>query len=331
MSVIGVFVDDFRCLSDNAAVLDEIQAALKLEGPCKEADPTHWLGMKIEHDRIAGTLKITQKTYIDTLLAEFGMTDCKPARTPVAPGTKLLKTPEGTIDKEAQAFPYRKAVGAALWPARTAHPELLYAVNQCGAHTNNPNIAHVTAIKRVLRYLKGTSDLGVTFRRNPSGEFILKGFADADYAGEPEENDHPMRSTSAFVAYIHGVGPIFSKSALQSTVARSTAEAEYKSASIVGQFCSGFRNFLEELGLEQQEPTDIKGDNQAALAMLKSKLSGSKSRHVKVDFHYIKELVQQKQVRFEYCPTNDMVADIFTKALPIVQFLYLRDILLNKL
>lgn len=334
LTAIAVYVDDLRAMADGPngkEILEALYEDLKNCGPCKIADPTNWLGMKIEHDREAGTLKISMKKYIDEMLAEFGMTDCKPVKTPVAPGTKLVKTPDGEHDTAAHAFPYRSAVGGVLWPARTARPEILYSVNQCGAHSHNPGPSHVAAVKRVLRYLKGTSEMGITFRRNPTGEFRLKAFADADYAGEPEENDHPMRSLSGMIAYIHGVGPVYSKSKMQKTVARSTAESEYKSASVAAQIVSGLRNFLEGFGLKQVDATPIGGDNQAALAQLKNRLAGSKSRHVKVDFHYVKELVQQKEVEFYYTPTEEMVADIMTKALPIVQFEYLRDVLLNKM
>lgn len=334
LTAVAVYVDDLRCMAEgpNAeATLDALYTELSKIGPCKIADANNWLGMKIEHDRVAGTLKVSQEKYINEMLQNFGMADCKPCRTPAAPGTKLVKTPDGEHDAQSAAFPYRSLVGALLWPARTARPEIIYAVNQCGAHSNNPGPTHIAAAKRVLRYLKGTAEMGITFRRNPTGEFQLRAFADADYAGEPEENDHPMRSLSGMIAYVHGVGPIYCKSQLQSTVARSTAESEYKSASIAAQVVCGFRNFLASFGFEQIEPTPIGGDNQAALAQLKSRLSGSKSRHVKVDFHYVKELVQQKEVTFYYSPTAEMVADIMTKALPIVQFQYLRDVLLNKM
>jgi len=330
---VGVYVDDCRCLADgpnSKERLVDLERMFKTIGPCKIADHTNWLGMKIDHDREKGTLKLSQEKYINKMLEDFNMTDCKPCRTPAAPGTKLVKATDDDVSACSE-FPYRSAVGALLWPARTARPEIIYAVNQCGAHSHNPGSAHVNAVKRILRYLKGTSKLGITFRRAVSGEFQLRAYSDADYAGEPEENDHPMRSLSGMIIYLTGIGPIFTKSSLQSTVARSTAESEYKSASVAGQAVSGLRNFLEDIGLAQTGPTPIGGDNQAALAQLKSRLAGSKARHVKVDFHYVRELVQQKEITFYYVPTSEMVADLMTKALPIAQFEALRDRLLNNL
>ena len=334
LSVVGVYVDDCRCLSEGPKAkesLDNLFEQLKDVGPCKIADPNNWLGMKIDHDRVKGTLRVTQPNYIEKMLLDFNMQDCKPCRTPAAPGTKLLKTADGVIDAAASEFPFRSAVGALLWPARTARPEILYAVNQCGAQAHNPDRTHVTAVKRIFRYLKGTGTLGITLRRNPTGELRLHAFSDADYAGEPEENETPMRSLSGMIVYLAGIGPIFTKSSLQSTVARSTAESEYKSASVAGQVVAGLRNLLEDIGFPQDEASPIGGDNQATLAQLKSRLAGSKARHVKVDFHYVRELVQQKEVAFYYVPTAQMVADIMTKALPIAQFEILRDRLLTNL
>lgn len=334
LSIIGVYVDDCRCLAEgphakkHLSVLFEL---MKTVGPCKIADANNWLGMKIEHDREKGTLKVSQQKYIEKMLEDFNMQDCKPCRTPAAPGTNLMKTTDEITDPVAIEFPYRSAVGALLWPARTARPEILYAVNQCGAHAQRPDTAHVTAVKRILRYLKGTSTLGITLRRNPTGEFRLCAFSDADYAGEPEENDSSMRSLSGMIVYLEGIGPIYSKSSLQSTVARSTAESEYKSASVTGQTVAGLRNLIEYIGFPQKAASPIGGDNQATLAQLKSHLAGSKARHVKVDFHYVRELVQLKEVAFYYVPTTEMVADIMTKALPFAQFELLRDRLLNNL
>lgn len=334
LTAVAVYVDDCRCLSEgpNATKnLAELHEQLKTVGPCKIADATNWLGMKIEHDRVNGTLKASQQKYINKMLDDFNMQDCKPCRTPAAPGTKLLRSASDENDVPGNTFPYRSAVGALLWPARTARPDILYAVNQCGAHAHHPDETHVNAVKRILRYLKGTSTLGITFRRDTSGEFTLRAFSDADYAGEPEENEHPMRSLSGMIVYFSGIGPILSMSSLQSTVARSTAESEYKSASVTGQTVSGLRNLLADIGLAQPDASLIGGDNQATLAQLKSRLAGSKARHVKVDFHYVRELVQQKEIAFYYVPTADMVADIMTKALPIAQFETLRDRLLSNL
>lgn len=329
LTIIGLFVDDFRIQTDDPTVFTTLEKQFKEKGfQMKSPDANHWLGLKLHHDREAGTLEVTQAQYIKEKLEEFGMTDCHPMSTPAAPGTKLLKF-TGEMGEAETKFPMRQVVGALLWIGRTSRPDILYAVNQLCAHCNNYNQTHITAAKRVLRYLKGTMHLGITFRHN--SVFRLGLYVDADFAGEPEGNDHPMRSLSGLIAYIHGVGPIYCSSSLQSTISKATSEAETRGTSKGAQVALGYRHVLHELGLTQDEPTVIFNDNQACIALTKNPYSGSRTRHIKVDHHYVRELLDSKDISVEYCPTADMIADILTKALPVKQFELLRDILLSGL
>ena len=198
-----------------------------------------------------------------------------------------------------------------------------------GAHCNNPSSAHVEAVKRIRRYLKGTKTVGL--KMNKAESLTLEAYSDSDFAGEPEMNDHPMRSLGGQVNFLEGIGLIHAESSLQSCIARSTGEAEYMGSGKTAQFCSGFRQLLAEIGFPQSEPTTIFADNQAAIAMVKSKVSGATTRHIKLHHHYIRELAEAKEIKLEYCPTEQMIADIMTKALPTVQFELLRDKLLYNL
>jgi hypothetical protein len=283
----------------------------------------------VEHDRINGTLKISQEQQILKMLAQFNMSDCKPSSTPAEPNSKLIKTPDGEKDYDAAKFPYREAVGALLWIARTCRPDILYAVNKLGSHCNNPNTSHVMAAKRVMRYLKGTTTLGITYRKADS--LVLEAMSDSDWAGEPQENDKPMRSTNGIVIYFKGIGPINWVSSLQTTISGSSSEAEYKCIGAAGKLIMGERNILSELKFDQLEPTIIYEDNNACITMTKSSQTSSKMRHINLNHHYIREIVREKCVVPIYCSTNDNVADIFTKALPKAAFVKLRDILLTGL
>ena len=111
----------------------------------------------------------------------------------------------------------------------------------------------------------------------------------------------------------------------------STAEAEYKGLYHGTRYAVATRQFLEELGFNQASPTEIKSDNQAAIAMSKQKYSGSSTRHVKIAFHYVREQLDAHETKITYCPTENMVADIMTKALDRVKFEYFRNVLFNML
>ncbi len=154
-------------------------------------------------------------------------------------------------------------------------------------------------------------------------------YADSDFAAEPEENDSPMCSTSGMVAYMHGIGALYSSVNLEKTISHSTAEAEYKSISRASKFVEGIRQFLEELGFPQLSPTVIYNDNQAAIAMSKQSFSSSSTRHMKIKFHYIRQLVKDGSVKVSFLPTTSMIADMMTKALDRVLFERFRKMLLD--
>jgi len=204
-----------------------------------------------------------------------------------------------------------------------------YVVNQCGAHCNKPGPAHITAVKRIFKYLKGTKELCLTLHRQPDLQLLAFADHDADDAGEPELSDNPMRSLSGMVIGFKGVGPICTISKLQTTISRSSAESEYRCVGDCAAHIIGIRDLLDELGFKQLEPTILYEDNQACIKMTESILCSSRTRHIKRDHHFIRQLVAEKEVKLIYLATLLMIADICTKALPEVQFVKLRGMLLD--
>jgi hypothetical protein len=282
-------------------------------------------------------ITIKHSAYITNMLAAYNMSDCNSIITPAAPGTKLQKSstdkPAEDVDPsvlaDAAAFVphYRAAVGHLLWLARTTKPEILYAVNQCAAHCAAPDHTHVTAIKRILRYCKGTIDEALVLRRGDKVELTC--FTDSDFAGEPELSDKPMRSLSGLIVGLSGIGFLYAQSSLQTTVSRSTAEAEYRAGGSACQVIVSIRNQLEELGFKQEQPTIIQGDNEACIKMFKSEVSGSALKHIKIDHHFVRAHVKEGEIKLVHVPTQDMVADIMTKALPKGPFTQHKDVIRN--
>jgi hypothetical protein len=330
LTLIGVYVDDFRVAADDPADITELEEDLKTAFPSgiKKPGSGWWLGMKLVEDRDKGVLRISQPAYINNLLEQFGMAEAKPCSTPADPGSKLIRAE--VQEAAVKDFDMPGLIGSLLWLARTSRPDILYATVQLCSHTRTWNSSHVTAGKRVLRYLSGTKDMELVIRRNPTGEVELEQYADADFAGEPEENgETAMRSMNGALTYIRNVGLVLAQCSLQSTVSRSTAEAEYKSLSAAGATAMSFRQLLEELGFKQSSPTQLHNDNAAAIAIANQRSCGSKMRHIKIAFHHVKELVREKHLTVQYCPTERMIADILTKALPLPQFAALRAVLMG--
>ena len=169
-----------------------------------------------------------------------------------------------------------------------------------------PTEAHWQAALRVVRYLAGTAEDGVTFGR--SGETLV-GYCDADYAGDMDTR----RSTTGYVFLMFG-GAVSWSSRLQPTVAASTVEAEYLSAAQAVKEALWFRKLGGDLGLNLGT-VHIYCDNQEAIRLLKHPIASQRSKHIDVIHHFARERVARKEVGFVYCKTEDMKADILTKAL----------------
>jgi hypothetical protein len=249
--------------------------------------------------------------------------ECQPVDTPVAPGTKLIKkisvSVSSTINdgkSNDSQFPYREAVGSLLWIARCCFPEILYAVNQVAVHCNYFDEVHITAVKRIMRYLlKGKKDQCLWYSVGAKDiEYIA--YSDSDFMGEKEDCIHPGRSLSEFVGFICGTGFVNAHSTLQTTVSRSTAEAEYRAAGFACQKIMACRNQLEEMGFPQLLATTLLLDNQACIKMISNPTCGSSLRHIQNDHHYIRDCFSNKSIKPEFfCGSGSMIA-METKALP---------------
>ena len=317
--------DDFRVSSQSKAIRDEIVSKLMAKWPMKIQVNKTWNGMAINHNREEGILQVSMQRDIEDMLVTFGMSECKGVRTPAIPGSKLTKPTQH--DPEAAKFPYREAVGALLWLARTGRPDISYAVNQLTKFSTAWGVEHVIAAKRIMRYLKETIQLKRVFRRSVDPRLTF--YADADFGGEPEGNESPMCSTSGVVGYLHGIGVIWSSVNLEKTISLSTCEAEYKTLSVAAKATLSIRQFLEEIGFDQDKPVTIFNDNQAAIALSKQAYCSSSTRHMKIKFHFVREQVKDGAIKVTYLETARMVADIMTKALDRVLFERFRQMLLE--
>ena len=188
-------------------------------------------------------------------------------------------------------------------------PNIAYAVSYLARFSSKPNKSHWTAAKRVLRYLKGTADHGIVFTKSESDECV--GFSDADWAGDQQDR----KSTSGYLFQLAG-GPVSWKSQRQGCVALSTAEAEYMALSFAAQETVWLRKLLTEFGCELSGPTIlIMEDNQSAIAMANNPQFHGRAKHIDIRHHFIRERVSHGDIRLNYCPTGDMIADMLTKGL----------------
>jgi transposase InsO family protein len=304
-----VYVDDFLVASKDATMIKDVKSKLKSVFDIKDlGDAKYYLGMEIERDREAKTLKITQRRMTTEILNKYGLNECKTKATPLSVSTKLVKEPDNLLD--TSKYPYRELVGSLLYLAVCTRPDIAQAVGALTRFMSAPSLSHWLAAKGVLRYLAGTPDYGILF----SSQGNVFGYCDADYAGDPDTR----RSTTGYV-FSSGGGAISWSSRLQPTVAVSTAEAEYMAAAHAVKEALWLRNLITDFG-KSPGTMLLYSDNQAALTLLKHPVTSLRSKHIDVIYHFARERVARKEVEFKYLSTDKMVADVLTKPLPEAKF-----------
>ena len=319
----AVFVDDIIKATNDHELLRMVEGVLDSKYKMTHLGQPIWcLQMRVSYDYERGVLKLDQELLANKVLKRFRMHDCKPASTPEAVGG-LLDADNDSALKDMELVPYKSAVGALLYLAQTTRPDLAHAAGVVSRYAANPQPEHWRAVKRILRYLAGTRDHGITYTRTV-GEPLLHGFADADWAGDLRQR----RSTTGFVFYVAG-GPVSWRSKLQQTVALSTTEAEYLAAGDATREALWLRSMLNELGLRQAQATIIYEDNQSCIALTLNPGQHQRTKHIDVRHHFIQSHVEEGSILLTYLCTEDMVADLLTKALATPRFNKLKARLLN--
>ncbi|WJX48053.1 hypothetical protein P8452_34667 [Trifolium repens] len=271
---------------------------------------TYFLGLQIK--QMDDTIFISQSKYARNIIKKFGMDNATHKRTPAPTHLKLTKDEKGiSVDQSL----YRSMIGSLLY-LTASRPDITYAVGVCARYQADPKVSHLTQVKRILKYVNGTSDYGIMYSHCENS--TLYGYCDADWAGSADDR----KSTSGGCFFL-GTNLISWFSKKQNCVALSTAEAEYVAA---GSSCSQLvwmKQMLKEYDVEQDALT-LYCDNMSAINISKNPVQHSKTKHIDIRHHYIRDLVENKIVVLEHVGTKEQIADIFTKALDAVQFENLR-------
>ena len=241
------------------------------------------------------------------MIEKHELTEAKTASTPADPNVKLEK--DDGVSKGVDQTTYQSIVGSLLYAAIATRPDIAQAVGVVSKFNSKPTEAHLTAVKRILRYLKGTADQALKYEKSEDGALV--GYSDADWAGDLDDR----HSTTGNLFLMVG-GPISWASKKQATVALSTSEAEYVALSSATQEVIWLRRLLTDLGQVPNEPTVMMEDNQGAIAIARNPVAHARTKHIDIRYHFVHEAVQEGTVDLCYCPTNDMFADLLTKSLP---------------
>jgi len=254
------------------------------------------------------------------------MEKCNSTKNPADPSLPLSSSmcPQTEAEiQEMKSIPYRSLVGGLLYLSNTTRPDIAYSVNRLARFLTNPGKLHWQAAKKVLRYLKGTCDLGLVF----SGKYTLSGYADASWA----DNVDNRRSTAGFMVCgeTGTQGTYHWQTKLLATPCQSSTEAEYATVTFAANEMVFQRGLSKSLGYEQISPTIINEDNQSCIALAENPVFHARTKHIELKHHVIRYYIETKQIKLAYCPTKEQLADILTKPLKTHRFVFLRDKILQ--
>lgn len=214
--------------------------------------------------------------------------------------------------------PYRELIGCLTYLTLSSRPDISAAVSYFSKFQSAPTDTHWNSLKRLLRYLKGTTNFGLVYQRREDA-IPLAGYADADYGNDREDR----KSISGNVFQVYGA-TVSWNTKKQATVALSSTEAEYISLSQAMCEAIWLRNLLCEFGSTFEHPVPLFEDNQSCIRIAEEPRDHRRMKHVDIRYNFMREKLQEGIFKILYVPTNEQTADIFTKPLPKGSFTFLR-------
>jgi histone deacetylase 1/2 len=234
------------------------------------------------------------------------MINCKDISTPMSSSEKISIN-SGTLLTDDSTFMYRSTVGALQYLCLT-RPDISFAVNRVCQFLAAPTDVHWSAIKIILRYVKGTVNMGLQIQRSSSREMSV--YTDADWAGSSDDR----RSTGGYAVF-YGPNLVSWSSRKKPTVSRSSTEAEYKAIANGTAEVIWLQTVLRELGVFQSQAPTLWCDNLGSTFLTANPMFHARMKHIEIDFHFVREKVAAGALKVQFISSQDQLADIFTKAL----------------
>ena len=247
------------------------------------------LGMEIIRDRGKRTLKLSQRQYVTGILTRFGFENARPASTPMAANQKLTKSSAPEMDAKR----YQSALGSLMYAMLGTRPDFAYAVGALSRHAANPTPEHWSAVARVYKYLRGTTDMRLVYRGTTRDEELFA-YVDADYASDPSD-----RVSITGHAFMIAGGAVSWQSKKQTSTAMSSTEAEYMGLASAAKEAVWLRALLEEIEQGARGPTLLLEDNQSAIALARNAEFHERTKHIGVRYHFIREKIESEEADFD--------------------------------
>ena len=302
--IIIIWVDDIIIAASNEDLLSNVKISLNNKFKMRDLGKLHWfLGFEFKFDQ--SSVSMNQSKYLEKVLEKFQMSNCNPKSVPC--DLSFLKSNSFESKELADAKLYREIVGSLIYVMTGTRPDLCFAVTKLSQHMSEPTKEDFNLAKYVLKYVKGTLNYDLKFVKS-SDPIQLTGFSDSDWGASSDR-----KSISGYCFKLNKSALVSWKSKRQSIVALSSCEAEYVALTSAVQEALFLRQLLSDMLFCTKEPVTIFADNQGAISLSKNPVHHQRSKHIDIRFHFIRDEVQKGSVEIFYVPSEDNMADIFTK------------------
>eukprot|EP00253_Pinus_taeda_P004601 PITA_04601 len=297
--ILVVYVDDIIFGSNEEAMSQSFALVMQKEFEMSLLrELTYFLGLQIQQNE--GGIFLSQTKYLKHILKKYGMEDAKPVCTPMVTGCSLSANDESAAVHQPT---YRSMIGSLLYLTGTRQ-DIMHAVGIVGRFQANPKETHLQAVKRIFK----------------DTDLTLHAYTDADWAGSVDD-----RKSTSGGAFFMGSKLVSWFGKKQSSIALSTAEAEYVAAASCCTQLLWMMQTLQYFQITCTPPISILCDNTSAINISKNPVMHSKTKNIPIKYHFLREQVIEQRVKLEYVPSKEQVADILTNPLPKETFEYLRQ------
>jgi hypothetical protein len=259
----------------------------------------------VEVSRSKEGIFLSQRKYVLDLLAKVAKLGAKPCSTPMVPNEHLIKDDGDPFDNPER---HRKLFGKLNYLAVMTRPDIAFAISSVSQFMSSPMVKHWRALEHILCYLKGTPGLGILYDDHGYGR--TECFSNVDWGGSKIDR----RSITGYCVFIGG-NLVSWKSKKQSVVSRSNAESKYRAMAQCICEILWINHLLLEISLDPSLPVKLWCDNQAALHIASNPVYHERTKHIRVDYHFIREKIQENIISAGYVKTGEPLGDLFTKAL----------------
>ncbi|CAL1387232.1 unnamed protein product [Linum trigynum] len=300
-----VYVDDIVITGSDSATIQRLMAFLRSRFALRDLGTlSYFLGLEVHHTSTG--LILSQRRYIHELLQRAGMFEAKSISTPCT-ANQLQQSAMDTSYAFSNPSLYRSIMGGLQYLSFT-RPDISFSVNHISQFQQAPMEVHWSAVKRILRYLQGTMNQGLEFCRSSSP--MLHGYSDASFASCPQDR----KSVTGFAVF-YGGNLVSWSTRKQKAVARSSTESEYRALATLASEVIWLQALLTELGCPLPTSPVLWCDNLGATYLTHNPVFHSRSKHLEIDFHFVRDRVNKSQLHVRYLPATDLLADVLTKPL----------------